>query len=66
MLASLAFELAEKNEIPHPFNKQLKAAGKGWIHGFLGRHPQLSCRVAEPTTLERAQSFNRQNVSLFF
>jgi len=37
----LAFQLAEQNGIQHPFNKNDKMAGKGWMMGFFNRHKDL-------------------------
>ncbi|KAJ8943344.1 hypothetical protein NQ318_000559 [Aromia moschata] len=34
----IAFEYAEKNEIPNDFNKQKRLCGKDWYYGFLKRH----------------------------
>ncbi|XP_069681190.1 uncharacterized protein [Periplaneta americana] len=63
---SLAFELAEKNNLAHSFNRTKKMAGKCWFYSFLKRNPQLSLRSAEPTSLARAMGFNRVVVKQFF
>jgi len=34
-LMSLAFQVAERNKIPHVFNKEKETAGKTWFVGFL-------------------------------
>jgi len=40
----LAFQLAERNNINHPFNKNKKLAGEDCVSSFLRRHSQLSVR----------------------
>lgn len=62
----LAYEVAEKMKIKHSFNKETKMAGKGWLHGFRQRNPQLSLRLPEATSLARAEAFNKPQVSKFF
>lgn len=62
-LKALAFELAEKNGVPHPFGHK---AGDGWVKGFLNRHPHFSLRKPEPTSIGRATGFNRVQVQRFF
>jgi len=44
-LCKLAYQLATKNNIVHPFNNDWKAAGTDWFHGFLQRHQDLSTRA---------------------
>ncbi|XP_072384637.1 uncharacterized protein [Diabrotica undecimpunctata] len=65
-LRHLAFQLAEKNNIDHPYNKTNKLAGLDWAYGFRKRHPGLSLRKPESTSAARAEAFNRYNVKQFF
>lgn len=62
----LAFQLAERNKLPHPFNKEKKMAGEDWMCNFLTRHPELSARKPEATSGARAMGFNRPSVQKFF
>lgn len=43
-----------------------KEAGVEWFRSFMSRHPQLTIRRPQATSLHRAASFNRTNVSRFF
>ncbi|XP_050557910.1 uncharacterized protein LOC118277956 [Spodoptera frugiperda] len=65
-LKALAYNLAVKNNKPHPFNVQKQEAGKDWIQGFLKRHPELSIRKPESTSAARAAGFNKEVVDQFF
>lgn len=62
----LAFDIAEKNHIPHNFNKETKLAGKKWFYAFKARHPQISLREPQATSMQRVKGFNKQNVYEFF
>lgn len=64
---SLAFEYAERNHknIPSSWIRN-QTAGEDWLEGFFRRHPVLSLRSPEATSLSRATSFNRLNVATFF
>jgi len=62
--ARMAFELAIKNKLPHPFyNEQ---AGKFWLKGFLRRHPNLVLRIPRATSSARISGFTRENINTFF
>ena len=65
-LRKLAYQLAEKNDVSHNFNKNTQEAGKDWVRGFLKRHPDLSLRTPEATSAARAMGFNRTSVKKFF
>jgi hypothetical protein len=41
----LAYQYAERNGIPHSFNKNTELAGEGFIRNFLKRNPSLSIRT---------------------
>lgn len=41
-------------------------AGPDWFSGFIKRHPNVSVRSAQVTSLAQATSFNRTNVEEFF
>ena len=46
-LRCLAYSFAEINNIPHPFNREKKMAGKDWVASFRKRHPNLTLRKSE-------------------
>ena len=63
----LAFQCAKEFNIKMPSTwEEKECAESDWLNGFLRRHPSLSIRVPEPTSLARATSFNRENVKNFF
>lgn len=64
-LRKIAFQYAERNEIPHRFNAERGMAGKDWIVGF-ARKWKLSLRKPESTSLARLIGFNKVSVGLFF
>lgn len=64
---NLHMSLRKKNNksIPDSWNRKL-IAGVDWLSSFLKRHPALSIRTPQATSLSRATSFNKNNVNLFF
>lgn len=62
----LAFQLAERHMIPHNFNRETCTAGKKWYYGFMRRHPELSLRQPESTSLARAKGFAKDKVNEFY
>lgn len=64
---SLAFEFATHvKAIVSESWKDKSEAGVDWFHGFMERHPRLSLRRPEATSLARARAFNRYNVATLF
>jgi len=65
-LRRLAFQLAEKNNLKHQFNKEKGLAGKKWMRLFMKRQSSLALRQPEATSYARATGFNRPAVHQFF
>lgn len=65
-LRSLAYQLAEKYELSHRFNKTTKLAGWKWYYNFMKNHPEISLRTPEPTSMARCQGFTKEIVNEFF
>lgn len=63
----LAYDFAKKLNLPVPTAWEICAmAGIDWLRGFLKRHPEISIRKPQATSLARATAFNRVNVSAFY
>ena len=63
----LAYQYAVKLGKSFPSNWTInKCAGEDWLSGFLKRFTELSLRKPKATSLARATSFNKHNVSCFF
>jgi len=64
---SLAYDFAVANSQnwPASWDREQKA-GKEWYIRFMKRHPDLSLRKPEATSLARCTSFNRHNVGEFY
>ena len=62
----LAFQVAVKKGLTHPFSTVKQKAGKAWLQGFLRRHTAISVRNPEPTSLSRVVGFNKPSVMKFF
>ena len=63
----LVYALAKENKLKFPTKwNENNIAGKEWFMGFMKRHQILSIRTPEATSINRAFSFNRYTVGLFF
>jgi hypothetical protein len=66
-LRKFAYDLAIHYGIKCPPNwVKSECAGEDWCYGFMKRHPILSIRAPQATSLARASAFSRHNVKLFF
>lgn len=66
-LRQLAYDSTVRYNILRPASwDKNKMAGVEWFQAFLDRHPELSVRCAQATSLARATSFNKKNVDDFF
>lgn len=65
-IMSLAFQLAQKNNLTHNFPQDKQSAGKTWLRLFLKRHPNLSFRQPTGTSIARLKGFNKEKVNRFF
>lgn len=66
MVRRLAYEYASKNAIKTPDKwTEQKMASEVWFTSFMRRHPQLSVRKPEATSLARMTSFNKTTVNAF-
>ena len=63
----LTFDLAEKNNLNHPFNREKRMAGRDWFKGFMRRHSGIiSIRTHESTSLSRVIGFRKSEVQRFY
>ena len=60
-LMGLAYEVAVAHGI-RKFSDVKKSVGRKWYYNFMRKHPNLSLRSPEPTSLARAARFNREAV----
>ena len=59
------FGIANNKDVPGNWIVDQKA-GADWFFGFMKRHPTLSLRAPEATSLSRSTSFNRVTVAKYF
>lgn len=66
-LRVLAYQLAKKLNLQYPsaWNKYLKA-GRKWYYLFIKRHPELTLRTPEQTSMNRVKAFGKPNVDKFY
>jgi hypothetical protein len=65
-LRRLAFPVAEATSVPHRFNRKQEMAGDKWYYGIIPRHPEISLRQPEPTSMVMAEGFNKERAREFF
>lgn len=65
-LRRAVYTYAEKLSVHNKFNGEKREAGKDWMYGFMSRHPQLSFRKPEPTSINRIMGFNKIEINRFF
>ena len=53
------------NYVKQKLNKTAKRAGKDWLKGYTSRHPDISVRIPEATSIQRAIYFNRAQVDRY-
>ena len=59
------FKFCETKNIKNNFNQASQRAGKDWLNGYLKRHPAISMRIPEPTSIQRAMGFNKPKVDRY-
>lgn len=63
----LAYNFAKGNDLKYPATWDgTELASVDWYKAFMKRHPNLSVRRPEATSLARAMNFNKPNVEKFF
>jgi len=61
----IVYTFCKRNNIPG-FSDDEQMAGRKWMNSFMKRHPELSLRTPEKTSMQRAVGFNKTKVSRFF
>lgn len=65
-LRKLAYYYAVMKEISHPFNETRKMSGEDWEICFRHRHPELTLRSADATSLNRIFGFTKEKVEKLY
>jgi len=66
-LVTMAYEFAKKSGVRYPTEWDVHGqASKDWYYAFMHRHPNLSLRMPEQTSANRARAFCAENVKAFF
>ena len=63
---SVVFSFCKKYKVENRFNADKGMAGRKWLKLFLRRHPELSVRQPEKTSIQRAIGFNKAKVDKFY
>jgi hypothetical protein len=62
----MAFQLAIRNCLQHPYNQEKSAAGKKWLRSSLKGHSVLPMRTPEGISASRVKSVTLENVAKLF
>lgn len=62
----VCYNMAQTFGVQERFDNINKIAGKDWLQGFIKRHPELSIRKPEATSINRIYGFNKREVNRFF
>jgi hypothetical protein len=62
----MAFQLAIRNNLRHPFCAEEGKDGKKWLRNCFCRHPTLSLMKPRPTAAARIKGFTAKNTAVFF
>ena len=65
-LRRLAFDIAVRADMTHPFGAAKRLAVVDWAKAFLDRHPDISLRRPIATSLARITGFNKRVVADFY
>lgn len=63
-IRQLAYQVAEKFNIPHRFNKDSAVAGEDWYRGFVKRNPEVC--IKKPDTNDKVKGMRKDKVHKFF
>lgn len=63
-LRQIAFQIATKNDIKHPFSNDSSTAGRGWLRRFSNRHPEVTVKIHRPSA--KYLEYNLKYVTKFY
>lgn len=66
-LRELAYQLVSKIQIPHPDSWEREGkASRNWYYRYMKRHPELTLRTPEQTSMNRVKAFCKTNADRFY